>query len=269
MIHDPALADHATCPDLEIRVINLARATQRRAWMEQQMAPLNRPWSFFEAHTALMNPRLRFDPDSVRRTYGRDLTPGQVALWSSHYTVIAEFAETSASGHLLVMEDDLMLDPAFPLDELIGWCKGEDIHYMRLYGMYHRDAEQLSYFYDRAILRYHSSPSGTQAYLLSKEGARRIAETCRLVDTAWDLALDEFWKTGLPLYSVYPFPALERFSPSSVPINDIAPLDRADRIGFVKTRVVKKLCKIAENRRLRRRDRAMQARDQGFRQVGP
>ena len=269
MMHDKALADQATRPTLEIKVINLARATQRRAWMEQQMAGLDRPWSFFQAHTSLMNPRLRFDPDSVRQTYGRDLTNGQVALWSSHYTVIADFAETSPCDYLMVMEDDIMLDAAFPLDELIAHCKAEEIHYMRLYGMYHAKAEQLSYFYDRAILRYHTSPCGTQIYLLSKEGARRIAEACRQVDTAWDLALDEFWKTGMPLYTVYPFPALERFSPSTVPINDIEPLNRTDKIGFLKTRVRKKLQKIGENRRLRRRDREMRARDKGFSQVGP
>ena len=153
MMHDKALAEQATRPTLEIKVINLARATQRRAWMEQQMAGLDRPWSFFQAHTSLMNPRLRFDPDSVRQTYGRDLTNGQVALWSSHYTVIADFAETSPCDYLMVMEDDIMLDAAFPLDELIAHCKAEEIHYMRLYGMYHAKAEQLSYFYDRAILR--------------------------------------------------------------------------------------------------------------------
>lgn len=253
---------------LEIKVINLASAKERRVWMERQLAGLDVPWSFFEAHTSLQCPALRFDPGAVRKTYGRDLTGPQVALWSSHYAVLLDFVQTGSSDYLMVLEDDVQLDSAFPMDRLLERCAAEDIHYMRLYGMYHRAARQLSYFYDRAIIRYHTTPSGTQAYIVSKEGARRILDTCQQVDTAWDLALDEFWKTGLPLYSIYPFPVLERFSPSSVPINEIVPLNLRDRLGFFVTRVGKVLRKKGGSWRLRGRDRQMRARGQGFEQVG-
>ncbi|MBB94176.1 MAG: glycosyl transferase [Rhodobacteraceae bacterium] len=270
MIEDPAFTDQfdqAQGPTLDIKVINLARATQRRAWMEEQLSGLPHAWSFFEAHTSLANPRLRYDPSTIRKTYGRDLSGPQLALWSSHYSVIAEFAETSPCDYLLVFEDDVNFDTAFPLPDLVSFCRDEDIHYMRLYGMYYPKGAQLSFFYDRSIIRYDSSPSGTQAYLLSKEGARRVAETCRQVDTAWDLALDRFWKTGLPLYSIYPFPALERYSPTSVPMLDVMPLALGDRLGFLRTRIGNRLGKMAANRRLRRRDRQMRARGQDFRQV--
>ncbi|WP_428926302.1 glycosyltransferase family 25 protein [Marinibacterium sp. SX1] len=255
-------------PGLEVRVINLASAERRRAWMQDELAGLAHPWSFFEAHTNLANPRLRHDPARIRGTYGRALSPAQLALWSSHYTVIADFAETGASDYLLVFEDDVIFDTGFPLDELMVLCRDEGIHYMRLFGMYYAPGAQLGFFHDRSIIRYRTSPSGAQAYLLSKEGARRVAETCRQVDTAWDLALDAFWKTGLPLYSVYPFPALERFSPTSVPMLDIEPLGPVDHARFLRRRLGNRLGKALANWRLRGRDRAMRGRAADFHQVG-
>ncbi|MFN3209554.1 MAG: glycosyltransferase family 25 protein [Roseovarius sp.] len=257
----------SSAPSLEIVVINLRRAEERRRIITSQFETLRRPWRFFEAHTELVNPALRYDSKRILRSYGRELTPSQLALWSSHYTVITDFATSGSSDYLLVFEDDVLFDTAFPIDALTGVCRDTGIDYMRLFGMYYARAQQLNYFYDRAIIRYRSSPAGAQAYLLSKKGAARVAETCRDIETAWDLSLDEFWKTGLPIHAVYPFPALERFTPTTVPILEFGSLAPHDRLAWLAHRGRNKLRKLIANRRLARADKSLRARDPGFRQV--
>lgn len=272
MKHQPVGSDHCavasgSTPSLEIAIINLERAEERRRFMTEQFAGLDHPWRFFKAHTSLVNPALRYDPQKILRTYGREMTPAQLALCSSHYSVIAEFAETGESDYILVFEDDVIFDTAFPLGSITTLCRDDSIHYMRLFGMYYAPAKQLEFFYDRAIVRYRSSPAGAQAYILSKEGAARVAETCRDIETAWDLSLDEFWKTGLPIISVFPFPVIERFSPTSVPMNELGSLATGDRLAWLKHRAKNKLLKMRTNFKLSGSDKAGLTHDQGFRQI--
>ena len=107
-----------SAPALEIVVINVKQAEERRRHITSQFATLGHSWRFFEAHTHLANPALRYDPGRILHTYGREMTPSQLALFSSHYSAIAEFAENGASDYLLVFEDDVLFDTAFPLDAL-------------------------------------------------------------------------------------------------------------------------------------------------------
>jgi glycosyl transferase, family 25 len=263
-----ALAANAA-PSLEIVVINLKRAEERRRLISAQFAELSHPWRFFEAHTSLANPKLRYDPERILRTYGGEMTPPQLALCSSHYSVIATFAESGTSDYLLVFEDDVIFDTAFPLDEITTLCRAQGINYMRLFGMYYSAAKQLSFFFDRAIVRYRSSPAGAQAYILSKVGAARVAETCQEIDTAWDLMLDSFWRTGLPIHAVYPFPTIERWSPTSVPMYGEGKLALRDRLAWFAHRARNKLRKAFANLQLRQSDKALHRSDQGFRQINP
>lgn len=272
MTHEPGISVSKpvtlpSAPALEIVVINVKQAEERRRRITAQFATLGHPWRFFEAHTTLTNPALRYDPARILRTYGRQMTPAQLALCSSHYTVIAEFAENGAGDYLLVFEDDVLFDTAFPLDALTRYCSDTGIDYIRLFGMYYAGARQLNFFFDRSIVRYRSSPAGAQAYMLSRKGAARVVETCRDIETAWDLSLDEFWKTGLPIHSVFPFPVMERFSPSSVPMNEYGPLSPRERLTWLAHRARNKLRKLRANLRLAQADRSLRARDPGFQQV--
>jgi glycosyl transferase family 25 len=254
-------------PSLEIVVINLKSAEERRRLITSHFAELSHPWRFFEAHTSLANSKLRYDSELILRTYGDKMTPAQLALCSSHYSVIASFAESSTSDYLLVFEDDVIFDTAFPLDAITTVCRDQGIHYMRLFGMCYTPAEQLSSFYDRAIIRYRSSPAGAQAYILSKEGAARVADTCQEIDSAWDMMLDKFWKTGLPIHSVFPFPTIERWSPTSVPMPNFGKLALRDWLAWWAYRARCKLLKMLANFQLRQFDEALRKSDQGFQQV--
>lgn len=254
-------------PSLEVAVISLQTAQERRRTITSQFASSPHEWAFFDAHTSLINADLRYDADEILRTYGRTLSPAQLAVWSSHYSVIQNFLENSRCSHLLVFEDDVLFDTKFPLIRLASFCSDHGIHYVRLYGMYHTPAANLSYFFDRSIVRYKSSPAGAQAYLMSKEGARRFTEASRQVDTAVDLAMDYFWRTGLPIYSVFPFPVIERFTPSSIPILPATALEPKVRFAWNRTRIANKLRKWRANARLASKDSQIRNAALDFQQV--
>lgn len=257
-----------SAPSFEIVVISLTRAEARRALMGPMLDALGVAWRYFDAHTGLDNPRLSYDPQRAKTSFSRNLSPPEVAVYSSHYTAIQEFHERAEADWLVVLEDDILIDPAFPLGEFVALCAKEKLDYVRLFSRNFAPAEWLSYFYDRSIVRFKTSPAGTQAYLVSRAAAASFVENIAVVDATIDIAMDRFWKTGLPLYSIFPYPLVERFSPTSIPMQawnlSFSPIEKA---LLLQRRVIDKLGKILGNRSLRAQDKAMRARSPGFTQI--
>ncbi len=252
---------------VEIVVISLSTATERRQKIADQFKALPHDWSFFDAHRSLLHEDLSCDEVDLLRHTGRKFSVPQLAVWSSHYTVIKNFLECSQSEYLLVFEDDVLFDTDFPISKVVDLCSEKNIDYIRLYGMYYAPAEKLGYFYDRGLIRYKSSPCGTQAYILSKAGAKKFTDTSRKVEATIDLALDFFWRTDLPIYAIFPFPVIERYSPTSIPILEGSRLDLRDKLILTKNRIISKLAKMLENVRLRRSDAEFKKSSLPFQQV--
>jgi glycosyl transferase, family 25 len=252
---------------VEIVVISLSTATERRQKIADQFKSLPHDWSFFDAHRSLLHEDLTCDEADLLRHTGRKFSVPQLAVWSSHYTVIKNFLECSQSEYLLVFEDDVVFDTDFPISKAVDLCAQKNIDYIRLYGMYYAPAEKLGYFYDRGLIRYKSSPCGMQAYILSKNGAKKFTDKTRKVEATVDLAIDYFWRTKLPIYAIFPFPVIERYSPSSIPIFSESPLNLRDKLIVSSNRIVNKLAKIRENVRLRRSDGEFKRSSMPFQQV--
>jgi len=103
---------------------------------------------------------------------------------------------------------------------------------------------------------------------MSKKGARLFLESFRSIDATVDLAMDKFWETGLPLYSIFPYPMIERYSPSSIPMPDqTSELDGAEKAVWNFNRVIAKAKKIWANILLTAKDRHMRKQSAAFRQI--
>jgi GR25 family glycosyltransferase involved in LPS biosynthesis len=253
---------------VEAVVINLRRASDRRRQMTPMLEKLDFKWSYFEAHTGLQHPDLRHDPLETKRHYGRALTMPQIAVYSSHYAIVKQYLESGTADFLLVMEDDIIFDTEFPFETFAGFCAERGIDYVRLFGKHFAPAVWLGFFYDRNIIRHRTTPTGCQAYLVSKKGAEMLTAKMREVNTAVDLAMDSFWESQLPIYSIHPYPVIERYVPTSIPIPDLAePLSASEKLVFSFNRTVKKLKKIWANRALRSADQRIKDLSPPFRQV--
>jgi len=253
---------------VEIVVISLPRATERRRNIEAMFQGTGLNWSYFDAHTSLSCRGLRYDLGEVKRLFGRTLSNPEIAVCSSHVAVLNEFLERGSTDYVLVLEDDCIFDTDFPLDDFSAFCAENSIDYVRLFGKHYAKAIRLGFFFDRSIVRYTTSPAGAQAYLMSKAGARKFLDSYRSIDATVDLAMDKFWVTQLPIYSIFPYPIIERYSPTSIPMQPaMKELSGRETLIRFANRAIEKARKIGGNLALRALDRDMQRKSWRFRQI--
>jgi glycosyl transferase family 25 len=156
------------------------------------------------------------DTDRQKARYGRELTSGEVGCFASHFSAISEFLEGGLSEWLLVLEDDVVIDGAFPYHRLASACSAQGIDYIRLFAKMWKPAVPVNGWYGYQIIRFLTDPYGTQAYLINRNGARRFIDSVDSINLPIDDELGRFWVNNLPPYAVYPYPAFERYSQSSL-----------------------------------------------------
>jgi glycosyl transferase, family 25 len=253
---------------VDVVVISLPDARKRRAWVTEMFAGTGLKWSFFDAHNGLLHPGLQYNSTAIKRQFGRTLSVPEIAVYSSHVAVLREFLDRGLAEYILVLEDDVIYDVDFPLIEFAKLCSDQGIEYIRLFGKHYAEAVRLGFFFDRSIVRYKTTPAGAQAYLISRKGARLFIESVESVDATVDLAMDSFWKVGLPIYSIFPYPIIERYSPTSIPIppstNELA---ASDQLASLCNRAIRKAKKMIANAALNSSDRAMRRGLASFSQI--
>ncbi|PZA12821.1 glycosyl transferase [Rhodopseudomonas palustris] len=256
-------------PSVKIVVLSLPTAEARRSQMTAMLSKALRGWQYFDAHTSLKCPNLHYDSTELRRHFGRHLSPPELAVCSSHAAILGEFIDRNQADYILVLEDDVIFDTDFPLDQFCAFCADNGLEYVRLFGKHYAKAVRLGFFYDRSIVRFTTSPAGAQAYLMSRIAARRFLDSYRSIRATVDLAMDSFWITQLPIYSIFPYPIIERFSPTSIPMPPNSVDVRGwENLAWQSTRAVNKARKILTNVKLRKLDERMRQRQWDFRQVG-
>jgi GR25 family glycosyltransferase involved in LPS biosynthesis len=251
-----------------IVVISLPQATRRRRGIEAVFRDSGLAWNFFDAHTSLQQPGLRYEADNIQKLFGRTLSRSEIAICSSHVAVLQDFVDRGTTEHILVLEDDVIFDVDFPLDHFASFCADNGMHYIRLFGKHYAHAVKLGFYFDRSIVRFTTTPAGAQAYLMSREGARRFLQTFQTIDAALDLAMDKFWITQLPIFAICPYPVIERYSPSSNPMPQTDTAAKGfDGLVWLRNRALGKLRKIVANFALRGHDRSLQRKRWYFRQI--
>jgi glycosyl transferase, family 25 len=200
-----------------ITVISLAHAHDRRATFVKFAAECSLPWGFFDAHTAI-GPPLQYTPGAARRAHGRALTDGELGTYASHVAVWQRLV-LSGSPQMIVFEDDVVVD--WPLISRLASFdfSAIGIDYLRLFTKIPARFRKLRCpFLDRYhhLIRITSFALGTQAYLITREGARRMLEHAAHVTCPIDAYMDKYWRHGVPNIALYPFPVFERFETSTI-----------------------------------------------------
>src|SRR5262245_30449326 len=106
-------SDNSSSPDtavsgqklasVEIVVISLPTAIERRRKIEAVFDGTGLTWSYFDAHNSLNHPGLRYDVDEIKRKFGRTLSIPEIAVCSSHVAVLDEFLQRGSSEYILVL----------------------------------------------------------------------------------------------------------------------------------------------------------------------
>lgn len=200
-----------------IRVVSLATAFERRSHFSASAAGTSLPWAFSDAHTACCEPLLNDAPAQLARI-GRPLGSAEIGCYSSHVSIWREFLDSDAKV-LVVFEDDVVVDWRF-VEHLLSFdlCKAGVMH-LRLFnkvpckyvllaspfmGRYHH------------LIRNKKFALGTQAYVLTREGAGVLQRHCRVIVRPIDVEIDRAWAHGVPSLTIVPSPVFERFVGSTI-----------------------------------------------------
>lgn len=252
---------------LDVVVISLQSAHKRRQFITSMMENTSLSWRFLDAHRSLENTALQYDAASAVRTSGAVFSQTHLGNYSSHFTAIQSFLEGTAE-YLLVLEDDVLLDVSFPFEDFAAHCGKLGMDYVRLFGRYAAPARKIGFYKDRNMVRYQTSPLGCQAYLLTRRGAERMAQELRQVRDFIDIALDRFWETQLPLYGIFPYPVIERYTPTQIPVASIGSgISLKDKCCWYALKMVEKARKILGDYGLLTADRRIRSNSGLFSQI--
>lgn len=202
----------------KIFVVSLRGATERRRAFEAANASMRDHWQFFDACEKL-HPGLRYTDDGAIVAKGRPLTSGEIGCYSSHYNLWEMLARDEGVDQYIILEDDVIVDWTCLLLLMAERHHDAGNDYLRLYYKKPVRARLLQKnFLSRStwLVELSGYCFGTQAYLLTKEGARRFVEKLNVVSRPVDDAMDRSWAHGIPNRAVFPFPVIEQAVQSSI-----------------------------------------------------
>lgn len=199
---------------LAVRVLTLAGATDRQRQMrlgiEGACGLKGVQWRFHHA-VPFEGSDLSYD-DAAAHAAGRTLSAAELSCFVSHLGIISDWLDEDPSDVLLVLEDDVYLDPWFDFGATAALAHSAGLDYLRLYSRVWMPARQIVYRGRVQIVRFTWSPGGTQAFMLTRQGARRIVDAVaakgRIIRPVDDL-IDRYWEIGNPVYGMFPSPVIE------------------------------------------------------------
>ncbi len=192
--------------------ISLARAKERREAMRARLNNLGTQYEFVDAvdgatmDAALYESRLR--QDKFRRKFGRDMLPGEIGCYLSHYNLWRRIVGEKIPC-ALVLEDDAAWD-----DDLLSVCAAVEMLEWR-WGVVLLSGKKAAFLRrvlatvgdkKRLLVMFGKRMATTAGYMISQRGAAMLLDYCREISAPVDIAYGEWWRNKIPFYCVVPPP---------------------------------------------------------------
>jgi len=213
---------------MEIHVINLKEAVDRRKSIESQLQKLQLSYKIFDAvrGSALSENELNelVDMDEVRK-YPNWLTPNMLGCSLSHMGVYKRMCISKEEWHL-VLEDDVIIDSDLEVILTNIEINGDTFkgHLLLLYCVSHNSTIKLGHVPIKKIegkgvyeLLNPKSIGSTGAYVIHRDTAKLLVEKnakIRVAPDTWHYFRDQ--KALGDIYCVYPFAARPGFFESTI-----------------------------------------------------
>ncbi|MFC0341451.1 glycosyltransferase family 25 protein [Paracoccus niistensis] len=259
---------------LAVRILTLPGATDRQTRMREVMQKAEglkgAPWQFHHA-VPHEGSALAYDDRSAHAA-GRTLSAAELSCFVSHIGIISSWLEDGASDVLLVLEDDVYLDPWFDFQAAAALAHSTGLDYLRLYARVWMPARQIIYRARTQIVRFTWTLGGMQAFMLTRQGAQRIIDAVtaagRIVRPVDDL-IDRYWEVRNPVYALFPSPVLEHCMPTLIHLNEQvkarqkkqAELDRMTQAVGLSRRLQSKVGALADRLARRKIEKEMRHED--------
>jgi len=199
-----------TLPD--IFIINLARSTERRRKMAEQLSRMKLPHVFYDAvdGRALSSKQQACYSGTLRRLFfGHDMTAGEIGCLLSHRQVYRHMIDNDIPV-ALILEDDAILSDDFPtlLRSLMSSSfKWDVIRFLSRQKVY-QHSRRIGHLYRQYDLgRAQGTPGGAYAYLLTLQAAKSFNRHMRKNWIPVDTLHGQIWRTLLiGTYNILPSP---------------------------------------------------------------
>lgn len=197
-------------------VISMRGSTERRAAFTERARDARVPWRFFDGSDG-PTPELIYDDGEVKARWGRSLTPGEIGCYASHLSLWNRLLEDEADQYL-ILEDDVIVDWKFLEKLLTVDFHRSGVDYLRLHCLRPGAMRVVKYGYcgTRQLIQLREPAYGTQGYVITRAGARRLSDYCRRVIRPIDSQLDRYWEHGIPNLCLFPFPIIEESGESLI-----------------------------------------------------
>jgi glycosyl transferase family 25 len=200
-----------------VKVISMKDSERRELFRNRALGP-NVEWSFFDAQVGVA-PGLRYDERRTLINLGNTLSDGELGCYSSHYMLWQELLQDADASQMIVLEDDTLVDWAYLARLVETNFSGFDIGYVRLFARMlspYRVVQKHLADDTRFLIEFLDFTLGTQAYLVTRTGAAKFSEHCRVITRSIDVEMDRAWVHGVRNLAIYPFPVMELSGPSTI-----------------------------------------------------
>ena len=179
---------------MNIFVISLRSATERRTHIESQFIKINTRFDFFDAIDGRKELHPLFDKYNLKKRLsykGYELTKGELGCFASHYLLWEKCLELGAP--IVVIEDDAELEPCF-LESVKCLQSLEEYEYLRLFvnGRY-RSFSRIDKYFEHDVVEYKRGPGATRAYFLTPSAAKKFINSAQEWYLPVDDYMDQFW----------------------------------------------------------------------------
>ena len=219
-----------------VEVISMATATDRRAQFIEAARAARSEWTFVDAASSAP-PGVPHDPVAATRRFGRPLTGAEIGCFASHWHAWSRLLQSSDEQRI-VLEDDVIVDwhAIDPLGSVDFSAHGLDL--VRFYSTHpfsHRTAITRFSSPHRHLVQTRGMFLGSQGYVLTRRAAQRLVQCVTAIAMPVDWYMGRYWELGFPNYCLFPFPVIERETPSHIgdrPEPSVGGRDRLLRLGW-------------------------------------
>lgn len=199
-----------------------------------------------------------FDAAANARRHPKVLTPGEIGCYASHLACWRAIAAAPAPL-ALVLEDDVCLDADVAAVAAAIQASGVGFDMVKLIGRPHEAVlRRVARLGERELIDYRRPPSWTGAYLVSREGAAKLAAARARFFRPVDVDLRFWWEVdpNFRLYGIVPYPAQHAHFASVLGTRPPSPHGRLKRrwlqlrskVGYEAWRLLRNGLKLARGR---------------------
>lgn len=195
---------------MNIFVISLTKATQRRASCIEQLNEAELEFSFFDAQSVINDYTdffEKYDEREFQINTGRTAAKGEIGCYASHLALWEKCVELDEP--IMIMEDDFYLTEGFRSAVFIVADEIDQYGYIRLQSEGSGKSRLVKSIGDYKLLYYTKMPHSLMCYAITPSVAKQFIRKAKVLDAPVDVMIKKIWEHKQRLYGLSPYTVID------------------------------------------------------------